>query len=134
MYQLFTQLADGRVDFDHLAWPNCFRAEVSKNRPRRGKLVECKLKSANHVGDSEKTRDVYLLAKIHEIHHTKIHEDTLAAHIGRRYTFFGILEALFRIEELHTRVLSGSKNFTARMEAQLAPPVSHETVVRWGGR
>ena len=60
--------------------------------------VECKLKSANHVGESEKTRDVYLLAKIHEIHHTKIHEDTLAAHIGRRYTFFGIQEALFRIE------------------------------------
>ena len=44
------------------------------------------------------------------------------------------MEALVRIEELHTRVLSGSKNFTARMEAQLAPPVSHETVVRWGGR
>jgi hypothetical protein len=38
--------------------------------------VECKLKSANHVGESEKTRDVYLLAKIHERHHTKIHEDT----------------------------------------------------------
>ena len=64
------------------------------------------------MGESEITRDVYLLAKIHEIHHTKIHEDTLAAHIGRRYTFFGIQEALFRIEELHTRVLSGSKNFT----------------------
>ena len=75
-------------------------------------LVECKLRSGNHVGESEIARDVYLLAKIHEIHHTKIHEDTLAAHIGRRYTFFGIQEALFRIEELHTRVLSGSKNFT----------------------
>ena len=70
----------------------------------------CKLMSANHVGESEITRDVYLLAKIHEIHLTKIHEDTLAAHIGRRYTFFGIQEALFRIEELHTRVLPGSKN------------------------
>ena len=76
-------------------------------------MVECKLRSGNHVGQSEiASRDVYLLAKIHEIHHTKIHEDTLAAHIGRRYTFFGIQEALFRIEELHTRVLSGSKNFT----------------------
>jgi hypothetical protein len=28
------------------------------------------------VGESEMTRDVYLVAKIHKIHHTKIHEDT----------------------------------------------------------